>query len=161
MACPEYEASLEDFLSGELSGAQAKDLADHITGCAGCRTALDEAAVSARLLRIAAPIVGRAEDPGPGFARIVMARIRAEAQRTKQEKSMWQPLAAFAWRFALSATLALALLVTYAVKLRNQPGADLTVLRASETRDLISDMSGPPASRDEVLLMVAETNHGK
>ena len=71
-ACSQYEAALEDHLHGDLGGPEATELAEHLKTCCGCRTALEEAVFSARLLRIAEP----AADPGPGFSHMVMARIR-------------------------------------------------------------------------------------
>ena len=73
-ACSEYEALLEDSVSGEIGGADAVRLSDHLKDCAGCREALDNAAVSSRILRLAEATA----DPGPGFARGVMARIRVD-----------------------------------------------------------------------------------
>src|SRR5208282_1811314 len=97
-ACTQCEAMLEDQLQGTLRGPEAAMLAEHLVSCAGCRAALDDAAVSARLLAIAEPAV----DPGAGFSRIVMARIRQELQ-TSERKSIWRPVVSVAWRFAASA----------------------------------------------------------
>ena len=108
-ACSEFEALLEDHLTGELSGADAKKLAEHLENCAACSTALEHAAPSVELLRSVPP----SPDPGPGFSRVVMARIRAEMSRRGEQKSIWQPFISLAWRFAATATLALAVLVTF------------------------------------------------
>jgi predicted anti-sigma-YlaC factor YlaD len=158
-ACAEFEALLEDHLTGDLSGADARKLAEHLEGCGACSIALERAAPSVQLLRSAQP----AADPGPGFSRLVMARIRAEMSRRGEQKSIWQPFVALAWRFAATATLALALLVTFdAVRhVRYDRQTDLTYVPVTETRDLFPDPAQPPANRDEVLMMVADTNHGK
>src|SRR5271155_785486 len=107
-ACPEHEAALEDHLQGVLRGPEAAMLAEHLQSCAGCRAALEEAAVSARLLAIAEP----SPDPGAGFSRIVMARIRQELLTT-ESRSIWRPVVSVAWRFAASAAFALVLLVSF------------------------------------------------
>ena len=107
-ACPQYEAALEDHLQGILRGPEAAALTEHLQTCAGCRAALEDAAVSARLLAIAEP----APDPGAGFSRVVMARIRQELQ-TSEGKSIWRPVVSVAWRFAASAAFALVLLVSF------------------------------------------------
>jgi hypothetical protein len=41
------------------------------------------------------------------------------------------------------------------------PQTNLNHETVAETRDLFPDPSGPPANRDEVLMMVADTDHGK
>jgi anti-sigma factor RsiW len=153
-ACPAFEPLLEDYVEGQLGGVEANTLADHLKACAGCRAGLDDAVRGTRFLRTAEST----PDPGPGFARLVMARIRE--QQNAQSRSIWLPLIAFGWRFAMSATLALALLIAYAAW-KPAPRQELTVMRTSEGRDLIYDPGSPPATRDDVLLMVAETDHGK
>src|SRR5580693_9290919 len=90
VACPQYEAALEDQLQGTLRGPEAVKLAGHLATCAGCRGALEDAAVSARLLAIAEP----APDPGAGFSRIVMARIRQELQTNEGN-----PFGVRSWRW--------------------------------------------------------------
>jgi anti-sigma factor RsiW len=157
--CVEFEALLEDHLTGELSGADAKKLAEHLENCAACSTALEHAAPSVQLLRAAQP----AADPGPGFSHVVMARIRAEMSKRGEQKSIWLPFVSMAWRFAATAALALALLVTFdAVQhMRYERQSNLAYVPRTETRDLFPDPAGPPANRDEVLMMVADTNHGK
>lgn len=158
-ACPEFEAFLEDYVAGELSAEVAPKVSAHIQGCAGCRSALDGAAASIRLLRVAEP----AADPGPGFARLVMARIRTDVDRLASEKSIWQPFVSLAWRFAATATLALAVLVTYDATLRGLPQPALaSAMRQAESHDLFLDPGAPPENRDQVLMMmVVEPSHGK
>jgi anti-sigma factor RsiW len=150
-ACPEFEALLEDHLSGELGGADAEKLAKHMESCAACGDALEEAAASTRLLHVAEA----SPDPGPGFSRDVMARIRTEMDRRGEEKSIWLPIISVAWRFAASATLALVLLVTFYASRHTQSQTQL-----AQTHDLFADPTSPPTSRDDVLRMVVETNHG-
>ncbi len=158
-ACPEFEALLEDQLTGDLSGAEAKKLEEHLKNCAGCSAALEKAAPSVQLLRTVQP----SPDLGPGFSRVVMARIREEMSRRGEQRSLWQPFISLAWRFAATATLALALLVTFDAVLhaRYERQPNLAYAPATETRDLFPDPATPPANRDEVLMMVADTNHGK
>ena len=87
-ACSEFEALLEDHLTGDLSGADAKKLAEHLESCAACSSALEQAAPSVELLRT----VPATADPGPGFSRVVMARIRAEMSKRGEQKSIWLSL---------------------------------------------------------------------
>lgn len=158
-ACTEFEVLLEDHLSGELSGTDAEKLAKHVENCAACGDALEEAAAGTRLLHIAEA----APDPGPGFSRAVMARIRAEMDRRREEKSIWLPVISVAWRFAATATLALAVLVTFDASRHNRSasGSNVAFVSATESHDLFADPTRPPASRDEVLRMLVETDHGK
>jgi len=156
-ACSEFEALLEDHLAGELGGPEAAKLSEHLKTCSGCRRALNLAAASRRLLAVTEPT----PDPGPGFARVVMARIHAEQERASSEKSIWLPFVSVAWRFAAAASLAVIALVTYTTTLRPVSKESVAQLRTTQSRDLVSDAGGPPDSRDEILLMMAETNHGK
>jgi Putative zinc-finger len=156
-ACPEFEVFLEDHLAGNLTGDDAARLSAHIQFCAGCRSALEDAAASMRLLSAVEP----AADPGPGFARMMMARVRTEMDRLAGEKSIWQPFLFLGWRFAATATLALAVLLTYNATLQNfwQPGL-ASAVRQAEPRDLFPDPGATPASRDEALLMMVESSYG-
>src|SRR5277367_3251947 len=157
-ACRDYEALLEDSISGEIGGADALRLSDHLKGCAGCREAREEAALSPRLLRL----VEATADPGPGFARDVMARIRTDGE-VRAERGFWQPLISMGWRFAATATVALALLAAYDTRTHlQQPPQETASLEAARIPDVFSpDPARVPSSRDEVLMMVAENEHGK
>jgi hypothetical protein len=155
-ACTQYEAMLEDQLQGVLRGPEAAMLAQHLTTCAGCRGALEDAAVSARLLAIAEP----AADPGAGFSRIVMARIREHLQ-TSESKSIWRPLVSVAWRFAASAAFALVLLVSFDLGRHSQFVSDQSVMAENRMPEIVPERPSLPANRDDVLLMMADTSHGK
>jgi predicted anti-sigma-YlaC factor YlaD len=156
VACPRYEAALEDQLQGMLRGPEAVTLTEHLLTCAGCRAALEDAAVSARLLAIAEP----AADPGAGFSRIVMARIRQELQ-TSESKSIWRPVVSVAWRFAASAAFALLLLASFDLGRHSQVVSDQSVIAENRMPEIVSERPSLPANRDDVLLMMADTSHGK
>lgn len=158
-ACAEYEALLEDHLSG-ASGERAARVAEHLKSCAGCREAFEDASASLGLLRLAAPT----PDPGPQFPHLVMTRIRAEQERTGQ-LGFWQPLVSLAWKFAATAALAFAVLFAYDMHAtRQSPTSDLTAVsvRSAASNDLFgqSEMVQVPANRDEVLMVVSETSTG-
>jgi predicted anti-sigma-YlaC factor YlaD len=156
-ACAEYEALLEDHLGGALAGLDAKDTAEHLERCAGCRAALEKATASVRLLRVR----GATTDLGPGFARMVMARIRAEQQESTGAIGVWQLFVSLGWRFAATATLAVAVLLAYDVTLGKPIQVNVASARPAEVHDIFApDPAGVPASRDEILMMVAETSHG-
>ncbi|MGH9735368.1 MAG: zf-HC2 domain-containing protein [Candidatus Acidiferrales bacterium] len=157
-ACSEYEARLEDYLAGHLVGAEAKAVADHLGQCGGCRAAFEEAATTARLLRVMEPT----PDPGTGFARITMARI-SQQLATEQGKGFWQPFVALAWRFAATVAVVLALGLSYEAARAHWAPAETTVAQArlNDMRYMFSaEQDRVPSSRDDVLLMVAETKNG-
>jgi len=157
-ACAGYEAHLEDFLDGALSGAEASKVSEHLKTCVGCRTALYEVRESARLLRAAEP----AADPGLGFARVVMARVRAtESEQSRQRARFWQPFVSVGWRFAATATLAIGALLTYGAgraRLLQPSGA---FGRPTVVRDVFSaEVTTAQVNTDELLMPRAEMNHG-
>jgi hypothetical protein len=159
-ACTEYEALLEDYLSDELGAAEAQTTEQHWRNCAACRDALEQASGSGPLLRLAGPLEG----PGPAFARTVMARIRAAERDTAvaDRAGFWQPLVRLGWRFAATATVVLAVLVTYDAGWGRHAQRNMRNARLIGVSDIFApDPVNPPASRDEVLMMEAETNHGK
>jgi anti-sigma factor RsiW len=158
-ACTGYEASLEDYLNEELNRTDAERVRRHAESCERCSAGLERAMASTRLLRAAEP----SRDPGPAFPRMVMARIReAEQQRTAERSGFWSPLVSLGWRFAASATLAVGILLTYGVGASRHPQPSVAVARPMESTDLFAPYpAAPPANGDEVLMMVAETNHGK
>jgi predicted anti-sigma-YlaC factor YlaD len=155
-ACTQYEAMLEDHLQGVLRGAAAAMLAQHLQGCLGCRAALQVARASARLLAFAEP----APDPGAGFSRIVMARIRQELQ-TSEGKSIWRPVVSVAWRFAASAAFALLMLVSFDLGRHSQLQSDQSIMAENRMPEIVPERPSLPANRDDVLLMMADTSHGK
>jgi len=154
-ACPGYEAKLEDYVGRRLSNGEAQRVAEHVRSCDACATALDDAVASVRLLRLVEPV----GSPGPRFARIVMARIRSEREASRDPRGSWQPFISLAWRLAATASLALALMLTYDVV---RHARTLQTAGTTEIRDLVtSEADRVPVNGDEVLLMVAETNRGK
>lgn len=157
-ACSEYEARLEDYLAGHLSGADANAVADHLRRCGGCSAAVEEAAASTRLLRLMEPT----PDPGSGFARIALARINQQLA-AEEGKGFWQPFVALAWRFAATVAVVLALGLSYEAVRKHQAPAETTVAQArlNDMRYMFSaEQDRVPSTRDDVLIMVAETKNG-
>jgi hypothetical protein len=156
-ACIKYEALLEDMVNGELGGPDAASLAEHMKGCDGCRAAFGAAVAGTRVLRLAEPT----RDPGPAFAHQVMARIRTDGGG--ESKSIWTPFVSMAWKFAATAAMGLALLVTIDVRGRQDlTASDAAMAPQSDARDLLSsDPANPPRNADDVLILMAETDHGQ
>jgi anti-sigma factor RsiW len=159
-ACCEYEAKLEDYLSGQLSSSDAKQVAEHLEVCGACSAALEDATASARLLSL----VDATPDPGPAFARTSMARIRADLAAAQESKGFWQPFVSLAWRFAATVAVALAVMVSYDIVRPHSQAPETTVaaVQQADVRDLFTtEADRVPLNRDDVLVMVAETEHGK
>ena len=161
-ACLRCEAALEDYLAGDLDASSAKKVEEHLEKCMDCRGALNDAEASMRLFRAAGPLLDRAPDPGPEFSRLVMARIRVETERRVAEgTSFWQPFVSMAWRFAATAMVVLAILLSYAVRGHNQPSQQVASVGQAPLTDVFSpDPTRAPTTQDEVLIMVAESDHG-
>jgi predicted anti-sigma-YlaC factor YlaD len=159
-ACLQFEALLEDYLDSSLNSADAKRAEDHMKGCEMCRQAFESAQLSARVLRAAVPAQVAAD---AGFARMVMARIRAaESEMTAERAGFWQSLVTLGWRFAATAALALVVLVAYDAGIGRHAQPNQLAIRPIQATDFLfaSDPAQPPANRDEVLIMVAENGHG-
>lgn len=158
-ACRDHEAKLEEYLNGELSGAEAKATAEHLKSCSGCWNAFEQAAAGERLLQVARVT----PEVAPDFARRVMARIRrAEQDNASERARFWQPCVYLGWRFAATAVLALIALLAYGTRWSSRSQPNTIAMRPIEAHDFLfaSDPTRPPANRDEALMMVAETDHG-
>lgn len=159
-ACAQFEALLEDYLESNLSSADARRAEEHMKDCTACRQAFEDALESVKVFRSVAAIN---QAPDPSFLRMVMARIRnAESQLTAERAGFWQSLVTLGWRFAASAAFALILLLAYDAGSARRAQPNQPAVRPIEAGDFLfaSDPAQPPANRDEVLIMVAETGHG-
>lgn len=159
-ACSQYEPLLEDHLNSGLNSMDAKRAEEHLESCGACRAAFENARASAQLFRAAAleHVV-----PDPAFPRMVMARIRvAESEMTAERAGFWQSLVTLGWRFAATAALALVVLVAYGAGHARHAQPTQLAVRPIQATDFFfgSDPAQPPANRDEVLMMVAESTHG-
>jgi anti-sigma factor RsiW len=160
-ACPEFEAHLEDRISGEISKADAAALDAHLATCSHCAQALAHVEITPRLLRIAEP----AADPGPGFAHLTMARIRQARELENQraeEKSIWNPFVSLAWKFAATSAVAVALLLSFGVTHNPKTGPDGSYMSSSDDAGLFSDAGYQHSDREDFLLPEGgEGTHGR
>jgi predicted anti-sigma-YlaC factor YlaD len=159
-ACSDYEAFLEDYLEGSLEGSGARKLTEHLKTCAGCSQALLDASAASQWLHQ----VQATPDPGPGFAHLVMARIRTHESYGRA--SFWEPFVSLAWKFATTAALALVVMLAYAsrgnttVATANSTCAAVSV--PSDVQDiLVASESGVPATRSEMVRMVTESDNAE
>jgi anti-sigma factor RsiW len=158
--CSRWEGLLGDYLSGECGVSEFAEVGEHLRACSNCRAALDEARAGDRLLRAGLPLLDRSPEPRPEFARTVMARIRMEKDRSAVERTgFWQPFITVAWRFAATAMVALVILLTYAVRGHNSVQRVTSVTQGPLADVFAPDPTRVPANQDEILLMVAETDH--
>jgi anti-sigma factor RsiW len=157
-ACAEYEPLLEGLLDGELGDHEAKNLAEHLNRCSGCRAALEEARRSGALLTAALPT----PSPGPDFPKLVMRQIRAVQEKTAADrKTFWRSLVVLEWRFAATAALVVAALLTYDVRWHHTLQSDIRMGQQAEARDIFSPQTRiVPVTQDDVLIMIAEEDHG-
>lgn len=154
--CSKLESFLEDYLNGELPRAEAERMSAHLNACGDCRTALDDARLSTRLVSAFEPV----EDPGPGFAHMVMTRIDVAERWMREQRSFWRPFEALAWRLAFTATLALAFLFAYGIRVSHQaPAAEVTTVSAQQPDIFTLPVSMAPANGDDVLLAIADHHY--
>jgi anti-sigma factor RsiW len=152
--CKKLEPFLEDYLQGELPRATADRLASHLETCGDCREALDDLQISARLV---AGAFDQASDPGPGFARLVMARINTAEQKLQELGSFWRPFEALSLRLVFTAVLALIFLVAYGIRVGSQATSITAVAISPAQHDVFAvPVSAVPSNSDEVLMAIAE-----
>jgi predicted anti-sigma-YlaC factor YlaD len=158
LACAKYEELLADYLAGECDSSGLARVKAHLRDCLDCRTAVEESRAGAAFLNISAPLLDKSPEPRPDFARVTMARIRMESERASERTGFWQPFVSFAWRFAATAVVALAILLTYAVR-GGRTQRQRAMVQAPLADVFAPDPTRVPANQDEILLMVAETDH--
>lgn len=157
--CKTSEALLEDYLSGELSRGASEQLAAHLHSCANCREALEEARLSARLVR---GTFEPMEEPGPAFTHMVMARVNAAEAWLLEQKNFWRPFERLAWRLAFTAALALGFLFAYGFQLSNATtpaAAPSPTAFAAPTETFAAPTAAVPSSADDVLVAMVEKGH--
>jgi Putative zinc-finger len=158
-ACREFETMLEDSVAGCPSSADEERLSAHLSSCAACCQALEEARLSGQLMRFARQPV---EDPGAGFIQGVMVAIRREEARRTRSWNFWRPIEVLALRLSLTAALALALLCVYGVtQSRFSAPAETEMAGQSEVRELFPEPAYQPITTDQVLMSIADKSHGK
>lgn len=144
-ACAAYEAFLEDHIEGVLEAQNARKLSDHLKTCVRCSHALADASAASQWVRTSVEPV---RQPGPAFARIVMARIRAEEENYGRV-AFWGPFVSLAWKFATTAALALVVMMAYASHSGSVSPSVPSVAVVTSSSD-IQDMVMPTATATAV-----------
>jgi anti-sigma factor RsiW len=131
--CAGYEPLLQDYLDGELRGANREAVEVHLRECRACAHALAVARRGSALLSLANVGV---DDPGPFFTHRVMAAVRAMS--TDSELSFWRPLGFLAMRAAWTASIALAVVVAYGAVTTHQAPMQAALMHKTDVRSLES-----------------------
>jgi anti-sigma factor RsiW len=156
--CADFRTLLEGFSRGELTRESTAAIERHVAECVWCRESVNDAKACSAMMRDGYPPI---PEPGPRFTQEVMAQVREMEECRGRERIAWRPLQLLAGRLALSAALALGVLLAYVFR----PGFALppTALGGtlSVTTEIVGDAVQQPASGDDVLLAIAERDHGK
>jgi predicted anti-sigma-YlaC factor YlaD len=154
-ACKEYEARLEDLLSRREDAAADAELEAHLKRCAACREALEDARLASELLHAG---LRPAPELSGAFATRVMAGVRAEEFKRQQ---FWRPLEVLASRLALTAVTALLVLSVYVYEFAAPVHREPVTTSQSPVAEGLPAAVRQPADKDEILLSLAEGNHGR
>jgi anti-sigma factor RsiW len=84
MKCNEIREMLPDLAAGLMPSATASDVNDHVKGCAGCSTTLNEYRQTMALLD-----EWQAPEPSPYFDVRLKARLREESAKQPQSWLAW------------------------------------------------------------------------
>ncbi len=158
--CKKFEPLLDDYLRGRVPPSVAESVDSHVESCANCREALSDLHISTRLVNGAFEPV---PDPGPGFARLVMARINTAEEWIQEQISFWRPIEALSLRIVFSAALVLIFLFAYSLQVRNAPVAlqsEPSAIFSQQTETFqTASFSPSPSNNDDVLVAIAERHH--
>jgi anti-sigma factor RsiW len=155
--CTQYEALLEDYLSGELAPVERERIETHLHACAGCSEAVRYGQVAQRLLRRS---VEPAAEPSAFFAPRVMAAILAEEENSART-SFWKPFETLALRAAWSASAALVLLLAYGAVSGIPSRPAVADMRAADNVGLFPDNVSQTINPEDVLTYAGDSSNGK
>lgn len=147
--CAGYEPLLQDYLDGELRGANREVVELHLRECRACAHALAVARRGSALLSLASVAV---DDPGPFFTHRLMAAVKAIS--SDSELSFWRPLGFLAMRAAWTASIALAMVVAYGAATTHQAQLQAALvhkadMRSADLRDPFADPGAQTIRRDD------------
>lgn len=153
--CRRYQVRMEDHLDASPEALESDlELAAHLRRCGRCRESLAAAQLAGTLLSAA-----EAPEPSEAFVTRVMAAIREEQARLATPAAVWRLLEGLASRFAVVAAVALLALSVFL-------GEFAPALRQPQTggaTEITADWPEPPAqpaTQDEVLMSLSETENG-
>jgi hypothetical protein len=152
--CRKFEARFEDY----LGGAPDSELADHVTHCENCATAIEDSRLAGNLLREAWE---PSSEPSRAFLAHVTARIHQEEARAKSPAAFWAPLEFLASRLSLTAAVLLLALSVYMVEFAPHRSVTMGSIRTELNASDFPQPPGDPVSNEEVLQSLAERNNGR
>jgi hypothetical protein len=157
--CGDLAARLESALELAEGGARATlapDLEQHLQTCAACSEAFEVAALGRSLLQSAIePAV-----PSYAFSTRVLATIRSEEAQAAQGSIFWRPLEHLAAKVALVAATVVMLLSFYVYGFVPRGGSGSVAQDQGFTLVPQPEIQ-QPATKDDVLLFLAEGGHGR
>ncbi len=147
--------NLENYLDGHLPPAVQRSLEDHLSGCDGCRQAVEEARETSRWLRELATTDG--PTPPPGF--YLKVRERIESARGF---SFWGVLIPAFRQLAFVALMLVALLASYYLSLSStQYGATpVLVVHPRLERETPAMQADDHANREHVMMALVTARLG-
>jgi hypothetical protein len=155
--CAECCASIEDRLQdGAASIEPGSALALHLSACAACREALEDAVLSSNLMRVA---LETAPAPSEPFVTRVMASVREAVDAERVPITIWRPLELLASRFALVAAAVLLALSLYLAEFAPARPAGGTS-QAEIGAGMPEPPAAPPSNQDDVLISLSEMPNG-
>jgi hypothetical protein len=155
--CAECCGFIEDRLQNGLASIEpGSALASHLSVCAACREALEDAVLSSNLMRVA---LETAPAPSELFVARVMASVREVADTEQTPISIWRPLELLASRFALVAAAVLLALSLYLAEFAPPRQAGGTS-QAEIGAGMPEPPAAPPSNQDDVLISLSEMPNG-
>lgn len=157
-ACSPFAAQLETALesAGTERPVLGAELDAHLTDCADCRAAFEDAVMARELLQSSlAPAV-----PAFGFSTRVLATIRAEEASVAQGSIFWRPLEHLAAKVALVAATVVLLLSFYVYGFVPRNPTDAVATDQNFTL-VPQPENQQPATADDVLMYLAESGHAR
>lgn len=156
-ACSAYEILLEDYLSGEFKEPDQQRVAAHLSSCPVCSEMVKLAKIGQQLLRNSSE---PAVEPGPFFARRVMAAIQSAETGAAEKTNFWKPLEVLALRAAWSASAALVLLLSYGAISGIPSRPPVAEMRSADSLGLFPDPVNQALNPEDVLTYAGEANNG-
>jgi hypothetical protein len=174
IGCWRHRTELEELVSGRrLRAETGSQLEAHLSGCADCREALDDALLATELLRDEEAEVASVDrfsnQFSTAFSTRVMASIREEISRRSAPDVIWRPLEMLASRFAVGAAAVLLMFSIYLAEFAppfrpatvasqggisgpSQAGAEAA---QAEAGAVMPEPPAQPSNPDEVLVSLA------
>jgi hypothetical protein len=156
--CREFREELETTPLGVTTGNELSRVQEHMSpasrehasGCAECREAEEDLAVTRSALQ---PLEELAGESGPWFSTRVMAAIAARQAEMDLRDGVWMSVRRLAPRLVVASTLLLVLASTWTYQLRH---TDVTRRAQAVSSDTVLEPGGAAPLNDDVLISASE-----